>query len=119
MINFSELYHNYSNNDEHELFLREKKVDFEAPTNIQFTSGTTGFPKGAALTHHNILNNALLHGSIVEYNSDTRLCISVPLYHCMGMVMGSLAMLNFGGAAVFPCEGFRAPANLEAIDKYN
>ena len=118
MINFDELYHNYSNNDEHELWIREKNVDFESPTNIQFTSGTTGFPKGAALTHHNIVNNALMYGSIAEFSSDTRLCISVPLYHCMGMVMGSLSMLNFGGTAIYPCEGFKAPVNLEAIAKY-
>ena len=118
MINFNELYEIYSYKDAKELKKREEEVNFEAPTNIQFTSGTTGYPKGATLTHHNILNNALMHGNVAEYNSDTRLCISVPLYHCMGMVMGSLAILNHGGAAIYPCEGFKASLSLEAITKH-
>jgi len=76
------------------------------PINIQFTSGTTGNPKGATLTHFNILNNGLQVGAGMRFSSDDRLCIPVPLYHCFGMVMGNLACLTHGACAVFPDEGF-------------
>ena len=81
MINFEDLYKIYSRNDAEELRRREENTDFESATNIQFTSGTTGFPKGATLSHHNILNNGRMLGSIMEYDSNSKLCICVPLYH--------------------------------------
>jgi fatty-acyl-CoA synthase len=75
MINFDDLYSIYSKNDEKELIRREENTDFESATNIQFTSGTTGFPKGATLSHHNILNNGRMLGNIMEYNQDSKLLI--------------------------------------------
>jgi len=76
------------------------------PINIQFTSGTTGNPKGATLSHFNILNNGLQVGAGMRFTPEDRLCIPVPLYHCFGMVMGNLACLTHGACAVFPDEGF-------------
>ena len=75
MINFDELYHIYSINDRDEFLRREDEVDFESETNIQFTSGTTGYPKGATLSHHNILNNGRMLGSIMEYDSNSKIAI--------------------------------------------
>lgn len=75
MINFDELYHIYSINDRDEFLRREDEVDFESATNIQFTSGTTGYPKGATLSHHNILNNGRMLGSIMEYDSNSKIAI--------------------------------------------
>ena len=115
MINFDDLYRIYSINDAEELKKREDEIDFESATNIQFTSGTTGYPKGATLSHHNILNNGKILGSIMEYNSSSSLWIWVPLYHCFGMVMGSLAALNYGATAVYPSEGFKPKEALKAI----
>jgi fatty-acyl-CoA synthase len=75
MINFKELYNIYSKSDVEELAKREQETSFEDAVNIQFTSGTTGFPKGATLSHHSILNNALSHGQIMGYNDDTKLLV--------------------------------------------
>ena len=83
--------------------------------NIQFTSGTTGAPKGATLTHHNILNNGHFIGETMAYTKDDRVCIPVPLYHCFGMVIGVMACLTHGSAMVFPGEGFDPLATLEAV----
>ncbi len=80
--------------------------DCDEPINIQFTSGTTGLPKGATLTHHNILNNAYFVGEAMQLTPDDRLCIPVPLYHCFGMVLGNLACVTHGATMVFPGEGF-------------
>ena len=85
------------------------------PVNIQFTSGTTGNPKGATLTHMNILNNGKLVGDGMRLTRDDRLCIPVPLYHCFGMVMGNLACITHGSAAVFPAETFEPDAVLQAV----
>jgi fatty-acyl-CoA synthase len=92
------------------------QLQFDDPINIQFTSGTTGFPKGATLTHHNILNNGHFIGEAMRFSERDRLCIPVPLYHCFGMVLGNLACLTHGAAMVFPSEGFEALATLEAIE---
>ena len=81
-------------------------LQFDDPINIQFTSGTTGFPKGATLTHHNVLNNGFFVGEAIRLTEQDRLCIPVPLYHCFGMVMGNLACLTHGAAMVYPSEGF-------------
>jgi len=83
--------------------------------NIQFTSGTTGNPKGAALTHHNILNNANLVAHGMRFTAADRLCIPVPMYHCFGMVMGMLACVATGAAAVFPADAFEPGAVLETV----
>ena len=76
------------------------------PINIQFTSGTTGFPKGATLTHRNILNNGFFIGEAMRLTEHDRLCIPVPLYHCFGMVLGNLACVTHGAAMVYPNDGF-------------
>jgi fatty-acyl-CoA synthase len=92
------------------------EMDFDAPINIQFTSGTTGAPKAATLTHHNMVNNALMSASILHFSSDDRLCIPVPMYHCFGMVLGTLLCATSGAAIVFPSASFDAIATLQAIE---
>ncbi len=88
------------------------------PINIQFTSGTTGAPKGATLTHDNIVNNARFVTGRINFTQRDRLCIPVPLYHCFGMVMGVLGCITKGAAMIFPGEGFSAPETLAAISRY-
>ncbi len=94
---------------------RMRALDCDDPINIQYTSGTTGFPKGATLTHHNILNNGLLLGQILDYTPADRICCSVPLYHCFGMVMCNLAATNYGSCMVYPSEAFDPAAVLETV----
>jgi fatty-acyl-CoA synthase len=91
-------------------------LQFDEPINIQFTSGTTGFPKGATLTHHNILNNGFFIARAMKFTENDRLCIPVPLYHCFGMVLGNLACLTHGAAMVYPSEAFEPLAALEAVE---
>jgi fatty-acyl-CoA synthase len=97
--------------------LRELAHDlqFDDPINIQFTSGTTGSPKGVTLTHHNILNNGYFVGRAMRLTEVDRICIPVPLYHCFGMVMGNLAAVTHGCAMVYPGEGFDPLATLETV----
>ncbi|MGB6537450.1 MAG: AMP-binding protein [Xanthobacteraceae bacterium] len=90
-------------------------LQFDEPINVQFTSGTTGFPKGATLSHHNILNNGFFIGEAMRLTPQDRLCIPVPLYHCFGMVLGNLAALTHGACMVFPGEGFDPLATLQTI----
>lgn len=85
------------------------------PVNIQFTSGTTGFPKGATLTHRNIVNNGYFIGAAMKLTEQDRLCIPVPLYHCFGMVLGNMACMTHGSAIVYPNDGFDAVTVLEAV----
>jgi fatty-acyl-CoA synthase len=91
---------------------RGEDLDFDDPINIQYTSGTTGFPKGATLTHHNILNNAHFVTGLLHYTEADRVCIPVPLYHCFGMVMGNLGATNYGACMVYPAETFDPLATL-------
>jgi len=92
------------------------RLQFDDPINIQFTSGTTGLPKGATLTHHNILNNGFFVAEAMGLREGDRLCIPVPLYHCFGMVMSVLASMSHGATMVFPCEGFDPLAVLQTIE---
>ena len=91
-------------------------LQFDDPINIQFTSGTTGFPKGATLTHHNILNNGFFIARAMKFTENDRLCIPVPLYHCFGIVLGNLACMTHGAAMVYPSEAFEPLAALEAVE---
>src|SRR5690242_16726359 len=93
------------------------QLQFDEPINIQFTSGTTGFPKGATLSHHNILNNGYFIGEAMRLTPDDRLCIPVPLYHCFGMVLGNLAAVTHGACMVFPGEGFDPLATLQTVSE--
>src|SRR5699024_4279900 len=85
------------------------------PINIQYTSGTTGFPKGATLSHHNILNNGFFVGEMISYTEQDRICIPVPFYHCFGMVMGNLAATSHGACTVIPAPSFEPAATLQAV----
>ena len=87
----------------------------DQPINIQYTSGTTGFPKGATLSHHNILNNGYFVGAGCAYTEQDIVCVPVPLYHCFGMVMGNLAATSHGAAVVYPAPGFDPAATLQAV----
>ena len=91
-------------------------LDCDDPVNIQFTSGTTGSPKAATLTHHNIVNNASLSAGILKFTEQDRLCIPVPMYHCFGMVLGVLLCATRGATIVFPSAGFDADAVLDAVE---
>ncbi len=93
---------------------REAELAFDDPINIQYTSGTTGFPKGATLSHHNILNNGFFIGEACRYTERDRVCIPVPFYHCFGMVLGNLAVVTHGACIVIPAPGFDPAATLRA-----
>ena len=105
--------------DEHDprILERAKKLKADNPVNIQFTSGTTGTPKGATLTHRNILNNGYFIGEMMNLTDADRLCIPVPMYHCFGMVLGVLAILTHGGTVVYPNDGFDPITVLETVEK--
>src|SRR5690242_7429112 len=93
------------------------ELDTDDPINIQYTSGTTGFPKGATLSHHNILNNGYFVGELVGYTEDDRICLPVPFYHCFGMVMGNLAATSHGSCMVIPSPSFDPVASLTAVQQ--
>ncbi|MFE7130708.1 AMP-binding protein [Streptomyces sp. NPDC057638] len=94
---------------------REAGLSCDDPVNIQYTSGTTGFPKGATLSHHNILNNGFFVGETLGYTERDRICIPVPFYHCFGMVMGNLAATSHGACVVIPAPSFDPAATLRAV----
>ncbi len=96
---------------------REASLDFDDPINIQYTSGTTGFPKGVVLTHHNILNNGYFIGECMKFTDQDRLCIPVPFYHCFGMVLSNLACMTHGATMVLPSEHFDPVSTMSAIEK--
>ncbi|MFF0063114.1 AMP-binding protein [Streptomyces sp. NPDC005279] len=93
----------------------DAELSCDDPINIQYTSGTTGFPKGATLSHHNILNNGYFVGESVGYTEQDRICIPVPFYHCFGMVMGNLAATSHGACMIIPAPSFDAAATLRAV----
>jgi fatty-acyl-CoA synthase len=96
---------------------RESELQFDDPINIQYTSGTTGFPKGATLSHHSILNNGYFIGERLAYSEQDRVCIPVPFYHCFGMVLGNLACTTHGACMVVPAESFEPVATLETVQE--
>jgi fatty-acyl-CoA synthase len=95
----------------------EASLQFDDPINIQYTSGTTGFPKGATLTHHNILNNGFFIGETLKYTERDRVCIPVPFYHCFGMVLGNLACTSHGATMVIPAEAFDPVLTMDTVQK--
>ncbi|HWB26151.1 MAG TPA: AMP-binding protein [Chitinophagaceae bacterium] len=95
----------------------EEGIQFDDPVNIQYTSGTTGFPKGVTLSHHNLLNNGYFIGRRLRYTEKDRVCIPVPFYHCFGMVIGNLCCTSTGACMVIPSEGFDPQLTLQAVEK--
>ncbi len=107
----------YENVSKSKLSTIEQEVQFDDPVNIQYTSGTTGFPKGVTLTHHNILNNGYFIGIRLNYSALDRVCIPVPFYHCFGMVIGNLACTSHGACMVIPSASFDPSITLETVQK--
>ena len=103
--------------DPQTLDLATAALEFDDPINIQYTSGTTGFPKAVVLTHHNILNNAWFSARAMHFGEQDRLCVPVPFYHCFGMVLANLLCLSVGACVVIPCEHFDPELVLSAVDK--
>ncbi|WP_435176217.1 AMP-binding protein [Actinacidiphila sp. bgisy145] len=99
------------------LAVREASLSCDEPVNIQYTSGTTGFPKGATLSHHNILNNGYFVGGTVGYTEQDRVCLPVPFYHCFGMVMGNLGITSHAACIVIPAPVFDPAATLRAVEQ--
>ncbi len=95
----------------------ESSLQFDDPINLQYTSGTTGFPKGATLTHHNIVNNGFFIGETLNYSERDRVCIPVPFYHCFGMVLGNLACTTHGATMVIPAEAFDPVLTMETVER--
>jgi fatty-acyl-CoA synthase len=100
-----------------QLAAQQLEQEFDDPINIQYTSGTTGFPKGATLSHHNILNNGYFTARLQNFTHEDKLCIPVPLYHCFGMVMGNLGCITHGAAMIYPAEGFDPLSVLQAVQE--
>ena len=115
MLDYGEIPSLGANAERDRLHELAEHLQFDDPINIQFTSGTTGAPKAATLTHHNIVNNAYFVGETMELSARDRLCIPVPMYHCFGMVLGTLTAVARGAAMVFPAEGFDPLAVLETL----
>ena len=115
MTNFDELMAPPTSDELAGLQALGARLQFDDAINIQFTSGTTGNPKGATLSHHNILNNGFFVGEAIRLTPADRVCIPVPLYHCFGMVLGNLGCLTHGSAMVYPAEAFDPLATLETV----
>lgn len=115
MLNFADLLRQPERDETEALAELGERLQFDDPINIQFTSGTTGNPKGATLSHHNILNNGFFVGEAIRLREGDRVCIPVPLYHCFGMVMGNLGCLTHGATMVYPSEAFEPLATLQTV----
>jgi fatty-acyl-CoA synthase len=117
MLNFADVVANGITTSRDKLNMHSENLSPHDAINIQFTSGTTGNPKGATLTHHNIVNNAIAVAKAMRLSQQDKLCIPVPLYHCFGMVLGVLACVSNGSAMVFPSEGFDPISTLRAVSE--
>ncbi len=117
MMRFEDLMDAGTSEDALRLSAIAETLQFDEAINIQFTSGTTGLPKGATLTHHNILNNGYFVGQALGLTHEDRICIPVPLYHCFGMVIGNLAAITHGATMVYPSEGFEPGAVLATVSE--
>jgi len=115
MLTWGELLMLGDNISAEQLGERQRAQEFDDPINIQYTSGTTGYPKGATLSHHNILNNGYFVAEIMDFTDQDRLVIPVPLYHCFGMVMGNLGCMTHGATMIYPNDGFDAKTVLDAV----
>ncbi|GFS55397.1 medium-chain acyl-CoA ligase ACSF2, mitochondrial, partial [Trichonephila inaurata madagascariensis] len=119
VLNFNEVLEFGNKESDKTLYEVEKTIQFDDPVNIQYTSGTTGQPKGVILSHHNIVNNSLITGKRIGYNlMKPKICVQVPLFHCFGCVLGTLASVMHQGTCVFPSIGFHAETSLKVIEKY-
>jgi len=116
-LNFEDVLQRGTQSDRARLEKIGGELEPEEAINIQFTSGTTGLPKGATLSHHNILNNGYFVGRGIKLTERDRICIPVPLYHCFGMVMGNLAAITHGASMIYPAESFDPARTLEAVDR--
>ncbi|MBT8230148.1 MAG: AMP-binding protein [Bacteroidia bacterium] len=117
MLSWNDLQSMYKKVPTDELDKVQSALSFDEAINIQYTSGTTGYPKGATLSHHNILNNGFFVAEIMKFTSNDRLVIPVPLYHCFGMVMGNLGCISHGATIIYPSEGFEPGAVLKAAEQ--
>ena len=117
MFTWDELMSAGSGVSDEQLAKVQREQEFDDPINIQYTSGTTGFPKGATLSHHNILNNGYFVAGLQNLTHEDRLCIPVPLYHCFGMVMGNLGCITHGATMVYPSEGFEPLTVLQTVQE--
>ena len=115
LLNFDEVMRLGTSEHRRQLADLEEEIQPDDAVNIQFTSGTTGLPKGATLSHYNILNNGYFVGRGIRLTEHDRICLPVPLYHCFGMVMGNLAAITHGAALIYPAESFDATRTLEAV----
>jgi fatty-acyl-CoA synthase len=114
MLTFDDLLERAADVPPADLVRRQQGLEFDEPINIQYTSGTTGFPKGATLSHHNIANNGYFVARLMNFTAEDRLVIPVPLYHCFGMVMGNLGCVSHGATMIYPAQAFDPAATLEA-----
>jgi fatty-acyl-CoA synthase len=117
MLNFADVARGGGDAERARIAALASTLQFDDPINIQFTSGTTGFPKGATLTHRNILNNGFFVGEAIRLTHEDRLCIPVPLYHCFGMVMGNLGCVTHGATMVYPNDAFDPLTVLQAVSE--
>ena len=117
MFNWDEVMAMGTSVSNEQLAAQQREQEFDDPINIQYTSGTTGFPKGATLSHHNILNNGYFTARLQNFTHEDKLCIPVPLYHCFGMVMGNLGCITHGAAMIYPAEGFDPLSVLQAVQE--
>jgi len=117
MFSWNEMLSHSEKVNNEELKELQASLSFDEPINIQYTSGTTGYPKGATLSHHNILNNGYLVAQIMNFSDQDRLVIPVPLYHCFGMVMGNLGCITHGATMIYPSEGFEPEEVLKVCEQ--